>query len=642
MGKNFYAALRKEEKVDSENSEYSEDDDEQHESALKTADEKTGTHKRESKARGEQDERTLAVGDMVRIHSLVIGHDFNGIKGELVRMEASGRWRVKLDFTEGSKNIAIKPQNLTCISSDREGHRHKDQALVGGLQEGDQVRSLVDHASIHLVKGDVGTVIGPSNSNRDDNARRVLVDFGPGKGQINMVAKVHVEHIPPLGDDFHNFQKGDRVCLLVEAAANRSIQRFDVGTVVGPCSNESKDADRVLVDFGTGKGQVSVANRHIDHAPATATAEDANTPRGKKEARLNVGTQSQNPTFLSFDQQGFSVARGCHVHINCLEVKLSENAGINSNICSMTVGTDGTRFVCTNSALIMISPTGRQALLAGHTTETGFLDGKGGNARFNSPHGIAVDCVGNVFMADTLNNALRKIMPNGAVLTIAGNGQAGFEDGVGVSARFSRPWGIVVDARGTIYVTECDNDCVRQVDQLRAVSTLAGRLGPDDGEDCWVDGQGNEARFFGPTGLALNMDGHLIVADSSNNCIRMVTTDEGRVTTVAGSGIEDDDGFEDGGCAVARFCDPCDIAVDANNNILVADVGNNCIRMIAGTDSCVTTVMAGRMEDAGLCQLRLALGQCCLMIVATQKCDEEGDDHARARKRERERERARD
>jgi len=269
-------------------------------------------------------------------------------------------------------------------------------------------------------------------------------------------------------------------------------------------------------------------------------------------------------------------------------------------VTCIAVTTDGTRLVCTISAIYTLSPSGRLTLLAGHRTEPGFKNGQGGAARFTGLNGIAVDSAGNMLVSDTFNQALRKVTRNGAVTTLAGNGEAGYADGVGDTVRFNQPGGIVVDADGTIYVTDSGNNCVRQVGpDDGAVSTLAG---DGKGGVGLADGVGSTARFYNPTGLALDMDSHLIVADSGNHCIRRVTTAEGRVTTVAGR-PEHGGGYADGEGAAARFNCPMDIAVDGTNNILVADSFNNRIRMIAGSAACVTTLVGsaeqGKIDGTG-------------------------------------------
>ena len=251
-------------------------------------------------------------------------------------------------------------------------------------------------------------------------------------------------------------------------------------------------------------------------------------------------------------------------------------------VTCMTMDADGSRFVCTASALYMFSPW--QTLLAGHKSEEGFKDGDGPEARFNCPRGIALDLHGNVLLADTCNHALRQVTRTGAVTTVAGSmlGEEGYADGVGAAARFYSPWGIAVDAHGTIFVADSSNHCLRKVAPGDgAVSTLAGK-----GEEAgYVDAQGASARFHDPRGLAMDTDSNLIVADLGNNCIRRVATAKlfvgnysllGRVTTVAGR--RGKESFADGEAADALFSSPIGVVVDGDNNVLVADSGNHRIR----------------------------------------------------------------
>ena len=250
----------------------------------------------------------------------------------------------------------------------------------------------------------------------------------------------------------------------------------------------------------------------------------------------------------------------------------------------MTIDKDGYRFVCTKSVLYLITPTGWHALLAGHKSEKGLKNGHGPEARFNYPRGIALDVAGNVLLADTDNHVLREVTHTGTVTTVAGSGEKDYVDGVGTAARFHRPWGIVVDASGTIFVADSDNHCLRKVAPVDgAVSTLAGKGGMEG----FVGNQGasaqhvsggrqRAARFRRPRGLSLDVDSNLIVADSGNHCIRRVATDNRRVTTVAGR--PEHEGHADGEATDALFHFPRGVAVDGNNNVLVADTNNNRIR----------------------------------------------------------------
>ena len=133
--------------------------------------------------------------------------------------------------------------------------------------------------------------------------------------------------------------------------------------------------------------------------------------------------------------------------------------------------------------------------LAGSPGGYGSADGQGAAARFNSPMGIAVDTAGNLYVADTGNSTIRKVTPGGLVSTLAGRaGAPGYVDATGVAARFSEPSGITVDADGTVYVADTKNHVVRRITPAGVVSTLAG----SSSERGYEDGTGTEALFDAP------------------------------------------------------------------------------------------------------------------------------------------------
>ncbi len=225
--------------------------------------------------------------------------------------------------------------------------------------------------------------------------------------------------------------------------------------------------------------------------------------------------------------------------------------------------------------------------LAGLAGVSGSDDGAGSAARFSSPSGVAVDWFGSVYVADQNNHTIRKITPAGVVTTLAGQaGRRGSEDGAGEVASFSYPTDVAVDVRGHLYVTDTANHTIREITPAGGVSTLAGLAGVPGS----ADGVGSAARFDGPAGLALDAAGHLYVADTSNQTIRMINPSSGAVQTIAGSaGLT---GSTDGTGRVARFNFPADVAAGGDGNLFVADERNHCIRRIdsAGTVS----TLAGR------------------------------------------------
>lgn len=178
-----------------------------------------------------------------------------------------------------------------------------------------------------------------------------------------------------------------------------------------------------------------------------------------------------------------------------------------------------------NNRIRKITPAGVVSSVAGG--EEGFKDGLGAAAAFHTPSGLALDTAGNLIVADTGNHAIRRVSPQGQVTTLAGTGQAGFRDGPAAQAQFNGPIGVAVDAQGRIYVADTYNDRIRVISPEGQVSTLAGgRFAGDH------DGPGAKARFDNPTALAVDAQGVVWVADSRNDAVRRISP-EGQVSTWA-------------------------------------------------------------------------------------------------------------
>jgi sugar lactone lactonase YvrE len=188
---------------------------------------------------------------------------------------------------------------------------------------------------------------------------------------------------------------------------------------------------------------------------------------------------------------------------------------------------------------------------------------------------VAVDTVGNVYVADTYNSTIRQVTPAGVVTTLAGQpGTSGTNDGTGTNAQFRYPSGLAVDHSNNIYVADSGNNTIRKLTLTGtnwSVSTLAGLAGYAGN----TDGTGNAARFNDPQGVAVDSAGNVYVADGNNNSIRKLTP-PGVVTTLAGSAASA--GSADGTGIAAQFNYPSGIAVDGSGNIYVADTDNDTLR----------------------------------------------------------------
>ena len=213
----------------------------------------------------------------------------------------------------------------------------------------------------------------------------------------------------------------------------------------------------------------------------------------------------------------------------------------------------------------------------------GSRDGIGSAASFNVPSGVALDSVGNVYVADQNNGTIRKITPTGSVSTLAGlAGNFGSDDGEGDAARFYSPSGVAVDGSGNVYVADQNNHTIRKITPTGFVSTLAGLAG-NPGND---DGEGDAARFNSPFGVAVDGSGNVYVADTYNSTIRKINP-AGSVSTLAG--LAGNPGSDDGDPSTARFNFPSGVAADNAGTIYVADPGNAAIRKISST-GIVTTL----------------------------------------------------
>ena len=244
-----------------------------------------------------------------------------------------------------------------------------------------------------------------------------------------------------------------------------------------------------------------------------------------------------------------------------------------------------------NQTIRKISPSGTVSTIAGTVGTWGWAEGSGTSAIFYSPWGIASDQLGNLFVADTNNNSIRKISPSLAVSTLAGTaGVQGTTDGIGPLAQFSNAVGVAVDGSGNTYVADRMNSTIRKISLTGEVTTLAGTAGLTGS----TDGLNSVALFNRPTGVAIDGAGNLFVADARNSTIRKVGVN-GVVSTIAGTaGLN---GSADGTGAVARFSSPYGLAVDASGNVYVADTGNQTIRKISPTG--VVTTLAGLAGSGG-------------------------------------------
>jgi sugar lactone lactonase YvrE len=241
-----------------------------------------------------------------------------------------------------------------------------------------------------------------------------------------------------------------------------------------------------------------------------------------------------------------------------------------------------------------VTPAGTITTVAG-----GGSGGDGGPATaayLGEPMGVALDAAGNLYIAEAFNNRIRKVAPGGTISTVAGNGQQGYsgDGGPAISASFSYPTGVALDAAGNLYIADTMNRRIRKVTLGGTITTLGGNgLFKYAGDG----GPAAAASLAAPMGVALDAAGNLYFADNYNRRIRKVTAG-GTITTAAGNGQEGYSG--DGGPATAASLNkPSGVAVDAAGNLYVADFDNDRIRKVTPGGTITTVAGGGSGGDGG-------------------------------------------
>ncbi len=226
------------------------------------------------------------------------------------------------------------------------------------------------------------------------------------------------------------------------------------------------------------------------------------------------------------------------------------------------------------------------------------------SAELNSPWGVALDSAGDLYIADSSNNVVRRVAAgSGIITTVAGNGTAGEsgDNGPATSAEMSYPTGVLVDAAGDIYISDSSSGVVRKV--AAATGTITIYAGGGTGlpyNSIGDGGPATSATLEIPEGLALDSKGNLYIADSEDEVIREVNASTGNISTVAGSynGFGDGAYYGDGGPATsAKLYEPMGVAVDGAGNLYIADWYNNVIREVTASTGIITTFAA----DNGFC-----------------------------------------
>jgi sugar lactone lactonase YvrE len=264
-------------------------------------------------------------------------------------------------------------------------------------------------------------------------------------------------------------------------------------------------------------------------------------------------------------------------------------AGDIGNLFFVDSGNNRIRKVDTNGIISTVAGSGPGGL------NTGSYSGDGGpatNATLNAPAGVAVDAFHNLFIGDVANNRIRKISPDGLITTIAGTGVTNYSgDGSpAINAIFNQPTAVAVDKIGNVFIADRKNHRIRKIDTNGIITTVAGS-GPTGGPGSYSGdgGPATSATLNFPSDVLVDASGNLFIRDSSNHRIRKVDT-SGIITTVAGNGINNTSDFSgDGGAATNVALNPAGLAMDATGNLFISHVLDNFHRNNGRIREVVTT-----------------------------------------------------
>jgi sugar lactone lactonase YvrE len=290
-------------------------------------------------------------------------------------------------------------------------------------------------------------------------------------------------------------------------------------------------------------------------------------------------------TIAGNGKRGFSGDRG-----------LAITAGL--SVGSIAVDSKGNIFFTDGYAnrIRKVAPDGYIMIVAGNGTRGFGGDGGPATAAQLAPASIAVDSAGNLFIADYWNHRIRKVVPSGLITTIAGNGARGFggDGGPATSALLAAPKCVAVDFAGNLYIADSGNNRIRKVTPDGVITTLAGNGNKGNRGD---DGQAPYAQLNDPSEVAVDSAGDLFIVDSGNHCIRKITPDR-LITTVAGGNVKGKSflGGDNGPATSAKLQNPSGAALDSVGNLYIADQGNHRIRKVTPA-GIISTIAGGGLKS---------------------------------------------
>jgi sugar lactone lactonase YvrE len=456
-------------------------------------------------------------------------------------------------------------------------------------------------------------ISGPSGVTVDDTGNLFITDTNNDRirkvtldGLINTVAGVGTYIFAPLGDGGPalegNLKEPSRVAvdafgaIYIADTGNERIRKVSFNTSE-PQFPADRDKDYIADNIDNcalvrNQDQQNTDSAHPTNSDAIGDACDTDDDGdGLTDAEEEIA--GTNPLLVDTDSDGLSDKKELGLGTDPLVDNDLDGDGFNDgvdlcptlyDIDQADTDGDGIGNVCDTGIYQMMITT-----LAGNGSRTRVIGPDGSlatGAELNNPEGVAVDVHGNVYIADSDNHLIRKVTPDGTITTVAGTGKAGFsgDDGLATQAWLGSPSGVAVDANSNIYIADSSNHRIRKVSADGIITTVAGN------GNAGFSGDGDEAilaELNRPSDIAFDSQGNLYIADTINQRIRKVTLD-GTITTLAGTGSR---GFEGDGAAAtqAKLYDPSGIALDTVGNLYIADTFNHRIRKVS-PDGIISTI----------------------------------------------------
>ena len=332
--------------------------------------------------------------------------------------------------------------------------------------------------------------------------------------------------------------------------------------------------------------EITPADNNIDpNAPVTFTTPDGTPSPSYATLYADVDT-AESATTVTFE---YSTDPDLLGPLEVGEITGNNLATLVEDPGGITEDPEGNLYLSDrgNHSIFKLSPTDSPSsfeatLLAGGSGTAGFSDGLGENARFDHPGGLAYDpSDGSLYVADEWNHRIRRVSHDGQVTTVAGSGIAGFADANDAAAgEFLFPTDLAFSGN-ILYVADRGNHSIRAIEATisdiaqRSIGRLITFAG--NGNSGFADEAALSAEFNNPSALAISSAGIVLVADRGNHRVRAINPTTGFVSTRAGTG---DAGYLDGDGSIAQFSSPCGLAIDANDNLFVADEDNHRIRLV--------------------------------------------------------------